>query len=214
MPKTLFDIEPGPIDAWYYERLFKERGLWPVAGVDEVGRGCLAGPVVAASVILQEDISHLGITDSKRLTPKERQGLLKEIEKRALAISVSSVPPEKIDKINILKASLLAMKEAVGGLSIMPRAILIDGNKGIDCPIPQRCIVKGDSLSCSISAASIVAKVYRDNLMVEYAQKYPDYGFERHKGYATSLHKRMLKRLGPCPIHRMTFRGVRAGEGD
>jgi len=208
LSKALFDNIQEHLDTWYYERLFKEQGLWPIVGVDEVGRGCLAGPVVAAAVALPEDISHLGITDSKKLTPQKRQELDKIIRKRAIAISIALVPSETIDKINILNASLLAMEQAIKKLSITPKAILIDGNKTLNLEIAQRALVKGDSLSCSIAAASIVAKVYRDNLMIELAKKYPHYGFEKHKGYATKSHRETIKAFGPCPIHRMSFRGV------
>jgi len=208
LSKALFDNIKAHLDAWYYERLFKEQGLWPVVGVDEVGRGCLAGPVVAAAVALPEDISYLGITDSKKLTPQKRQELDKVIKEKAIAFSIAAVPPETIDRINILNASLLAMKQAIKGLPIIPKAILIDGNQALDIEIVQRTLIKGDSRSCSIAAASIIAKVYRDSLMNEFSKKYPQYGFESHKGYATKVHKERLKAFGPCPIHRISFKGV------
>ncbi len=179
-----------------------------MAGVDEVGRGCLAGPVVAAAVILKEDISSHGITDSKKLTPDQREKLADYIHSVALGVAVAEVGPEKIDKINILQASLEAMKQAVKALSIQPKALLVDGNQQIPINILQKTVVKGDSRSCSIAAASIVAKVYRDNLMKKYARIYPDYLFENHKGYGTKEHLARLKRFGPCPIHRRTFKGV------
>ena len=209
MPRSLFgqDIsdEPG---AWHFEQILQDQGLWPAAGVDEVGRGCLAGPVVAAAVILKEDISDHGITDSKKLSPAQREELAEFIRSVALAVAVAQVEPHQIEQINILRASLEAMKQAVQALPIRPRALLVDGNQQIPMEIPQKTLVKGDSRSCSIAAASIVAKVYRDNLMVRYAKKFPGYGFENHKGYGTREHLKKLAALGPCPIHRRSFKGV------
>jgi len=207
--KRLFQLEPSAPDPWHFERMFKDQGFSFVAGVDEVGRGCLAGPVVAAAVILPDDLSHLGITDSKALSEKERIRLDKEIRARATALSIAQVDPFEIDRINILNAALKAMALCIEALDPGPDAVLVDGNQAISSlTIPQKTLVKGDSLSCSIAAASIVAKVYRDRLMCDYARKWPGYGFERHKGYGTALHRKALARLGPTPIHRRSFKGV------
>ena len=196
-------------DPWHFEKMLQDQGFSFVAGVDEVGRGCLAGPVVAAAVILMEDLSHLGITDSKLLSEDQRIRMDKEIRRRAAAVSVGLVEPAEIDRINILQASLKAMAKAVAGLSPGAEALLVDGNQPIPgLSLPQRTVVKGDSRCCSIAAASIVAKVFRDRLMCRYAEKWPGYGFERHKGYGTAMHRQALKSLGPCPIHRLSFKGV------
>lgn len=194
--------------AWHFEGILKEQGLWPAAGVDEVGRGCLAGPVVAAAVILPCDLSAKGITDSKKLTASKREEYAALIKAQALSLAISEVGPEEIDETDILRASLKAMKKAIEALSTPPKAILVDGNQQIPISIPQITITKGDIRSCSIAAASIVAKVYRDKLMARYASVYPEYLFDKHKGYATKQHRLLLNRYGPCPIHRRSFRGV------
>ena len=214
MPRSLFDQDKlDPVQgAWHFEQILQDQGLWPVAGVDEVGRGCLAGPVVAAAVILPKDLTEHGITHSKRLSATQREPLAELIKEVAVSVSVARIEPKEIDRINILQASLLAMKLAVKSLSVQPRAILVDGNQQVPIDIPQKTIIKGDSRSCSIAAASIVAKVYRDRLMEEYSQEFPQYLFEKHKGYGTKSHREMIRRFGPCPIHRKSFRGV-CGDG-
>ncbi len=193
---------------WLHESLLADQGLWPVAGVDEVGRGCLAGPVVAAAVILPHNLEKEGVADSKTLSPRERSRLDILIRERAVAVAVAEVGSHEIDSTNILKASLKAMKLAVDALSVRPRAILVDGNQPIPHTIPQKTVIHGDSISCSIAAASIVAKVYRDRLMKNFSAEFPQYNFEKHKGYATQEHRSALKHFGPCAIHRRSFKGV------
>ena len=176
-----------------------------IAGTDEVGRGCLAGPVVAAAVILKEDIS--GLTDSKKISPKKREFLADLIlEKSFFAYGV--VSNNKIDKINILNASLLAMKRAILNLPIRPSMVLVDGTFKPDLDIPMRAIIGGDSSENAISAASIIAKVYRDNLMIKYDSIFPVYDLKGNKGYGTKKHLEALKNFGHCEIHRTTFNGV------
>ena len=176
-----------------------------IAGTDEVGRGCLAGPVVAAAVILKEDIP--GLTDSKKITPKRREFLADLIlEKSFFAYGV--VSNNKIDKINILNASLLAMKRAILNLPVRPSLVLVDGTFKPDLDIPMRAIIGGDSSENAISAASIIAKVYRDNLMIKYDSIFPVYDLKGNKGYGTKKHLDALKNFGPCEIHRTTFNGV------
>ncbi len=179
-----------------------------MAGVDEAGRGCLAGPVVAGAVILDEKRPIHGLGDSKALSEKRRNELFVEIRENALAYSVGITGPAQIDRINILQASLLAMEKAVLALEEKPDCLLIDGNSKTSLPIRQKTIVKGDSKCASIAAASIVAKVTRDRIMTEIERKYPGYGFSRHKGYPTKTHFDALRSLGPCPIHRKSFKGV------
>ncbi len=192
--------------------LIYEQELWALgqipAGVDEAGRGPLAGPVVAASVILPKDVKIRGIDDSKKLSDGKRRLIFEEIKKTALSIAVGIVDSEEIDKTNILRAALLAMEIAVQKLGKTPDYLLIDGNQKTSLTIPQKAIPKGDSKSSSIAAASIVAKVTRDNIMEEYHLAYPKYNFKRHKGYPTKEHLESIKILGPCPIHRRSFRGV------
>lgn len=180
-----------------------------VAGVDEVGRGCLAGPVVAAAVILPDGHGIRGLADSKILSPQQREGLNSRIMEQASAWCLGCCWPREIERLNILRASLLAMARAVERLKIKPERLVVDGNQRIPFPLPQECIVDGDAIVPSISAASIVAKVFRDRLMRSLDRRYPGYGFAEHKGYATRKHMERLKRLGPCSQHRMTFRGVR-----
>lgn len=196
-------------DMFYFERLLHHLGYKDVAGTDEVGRGCLAGPVIAAAVILPPDFHIDGLTDSKKLSRRQRESMEPEIRRQALSISTVAVSPAEIDRINILQASLQAMAGAVMSLSLRPQAVLVDGNQSVPLSIPQKTLIKGDSRSISIAAASVVAKVYRDGLMEEMDRKYPGYLFARHKGYATSIHLETLRQHGPCPIHRRTFRGVR-----
>ena len=174
-----------------------------LAGVDEAGRGPLAGPVFAAAVVLPCDVIIDGINDSKKLSEKKREKLYDEICEKALSYSIASVDEKEIDEINILQATFKAMRNAVAGLSIKPDYVLIDGNKspGIEC----ETVVKGDSKSMSIAAASILAKVSRDRYIVKLSEKYPGYGFEKHKGYGTKAHYDAIEKLGICPIHRKTF---------
>ena len=179
-----------------------------VAGVDEAGRGCLAGPVVAGAVILDETRPIDGLRDSKALSEKKRNELFEQIREKALAHSVGMTAPEEIDRINILQAALLAMEEAVLSLQKKPDCILVDGNSKTSLSIEQKAIVRGDSKCASIAAASIVAKVTRDRIMTEIEKEYPGYGFSRHKGYPTTEHLDALRNLGPCPIHRKSFKGV------
>ncbi len=191
--------------------LTHERRLWDsgrsyIAGVDEVGRGPLAGPVVAAAVILPRDFDVLGIDDSKKLSPKKREELFEVIKAKALAWAVGWVGPERIDEINILEATKEAMKQAVQGLSLQPDHVLIDGNFTVRAlALPQTAIVKGDANSTSIAAASILAKVTRDRYMEEMDAVYPGYAFASNKGYGTKAHYDGLKAQGPTPIHRKTF---------
>ncbi len=176
-----------------------------VAGVDEVGRGPLAGPVVAAAVILPLDCDFTGVNDSKKLSKKKREQLSSYIKEHALAYSIFEVDERTIDKINIREATRLCMKGAVEGLSLTPSLVLTDGDLTLDIAYPQRSIVKGDALVCSIGAASILAKVYRDALMEKYAALYPEYAFERNAGYGTAAHIAAIREVGICPIHRRTF---------
>jgi ribonuclease HII len=192
----------------YEKRVISSGHRW-IAGTDEVGRGALAGPVVAAAVILNLKDVPKGVNDSKKLTRLQRERLAKQIEERAVAVSVARVDPQEIDKINILNASLLAMRHAVKALQPQAEYVLIDGRyevPQIDCP--QLAIINGDSLSVSIAAASILAKVARDQWMREYDLQYPGYGFASHVGYNTRVHQEAIARLGPSEIHRRTFHGV------
>lgn len=184
-------------------------GSVTLAGVDEAGRGPLAGPVVAAAVILPSRVDLPGLNDSKKLTPVQRERFYESIVDAAVAWKVSIVDVETIAAVNILQAALLAMARAVGNLNVSPDLLLIDGNQPIRAPIPQETVVRGDALYPSIAAASILAKVTRDRLMVGYHKEYPCYGFDRHKGYGTRLHRERIAEFGPCPIHRQGFRGVR-----
>ena len=184
------------------------RGIQLVAGVDEAGRGPLAGPVVAAAVVLPPDAILQGLDDSKKLSPAKREELFPKIQTQAIAYGVAVVNPEVIDEINILQAALLAMKQAVEMFPSDPDLLLIDGNQKIDSSIEQWTIVKGDAKSFSISAASVLAKVTRDHIMEDYHHLYPQYEFARHKGYGTRLHRDLIAEHGPCPIHRSTFKGV------
>jgi|BioPla2DNA2_1021312.scaffolds.fasta_scaffold04783_14 ribonuclease HII len=189
-----------------YENNYYNKGLEYIAGVDEAGRGPLAGPVVAAAVILPKDAVILGINDSKKLSLIKREELFEIINKEALSISIGIIDPQTIDRINILQATFKAMRKAIDGLSIRPDMILVDGNNSItDISIPQKKIIKGDQKSISIAAAAIVAKVTRDRLMDEFHKLYNDYGFNKHKGYGTKEHIEAIKKYGLCPIHRLSF---------
>ncbi len=187
------------------EKELRARGVWPVAGVDEVGRGPLAGPVVAAAVILDPDNLPTGVNDSKALSAKKREAAFAEILVRAAAVSVAFAPATEIDRINIREASLLAMARAVAGLAVTPAYALVDGRDLPPLTCPARAIIRGDALCFSIAAASIVAKVTRDALMRRLAEIYPDYGFETNAGYGAKRHLEALKQIGPSPFHRMSF---------
>ena len=180
-------------------------GLHLICGVDEAGRGPLAGPVYAAAVILPPNLEIPGLTDSKKLSDKKRRELFPVIQEQAVAYGIGLASEQEIDEINILQATFLAMRRALDQLTVRPEIALIDGNRETDFGLPVKTVVKGDSLSANIAAASILAKVTRDNLMVELAQQYPEYGFEIHKGYGTKAHYEALRTYGPCPIHRKTF---------
>ena len=192
-------------DLWKYEHEAFADGFELVCGVDEAGRGPLAGPVCAAAVILPKDVQIDGLNDSKKLTDKKRQELFPIITEQAVAYGIAFADEKEIDEINILQATFRAMARAMNALDPKPKLALIDGNRAADFGLPVRTIVKGDSLSASIAAASILAKVTRDRLMEEYAERYPQYGFEVHKGYGTKRHYAALREFGPCEIHRMTF---------
>ncbi len=190
-----------------FERALLVKGIKYIAGVDEVGRGPLAGPVVCAAVVmpLSEEEIIVGVDDSKKLSAKKREQLAEEIKKRALAYTMVEVSEKEIDEINILQATRLGMKKALETLSIPPETVLTDGNMTLDISFPQQSVIHGDALSYSIGAASIIAKVYRDKLMDEYAKEYPQYAFESNKGYGTAAHIQAIKEYGLCPIHRRTF---------
>jgi len=193
---------------WTFEKKASQKGFFRIAGIDEAGRGPLAGPVVSAAVILPEDFSCPGITDSKKLSEKKREALFPVIMDGAVAVGVGIADHIEIDQINILAAALLSMKRAAANLSTPPDHLLIDGKFTIDSQLPQQAIVKGDALSISIAAASIIAKVTRDRMMIDLSKTYPEYGFETHKGYPTKAHKEAIAAHGPCPVHRKSFRGV------
>lgn len=193
------------MDKLKYEKELLERGCKYVCGVDEVGRGPLAGPVVCAAVILPLDDIIDGVDDSKKLSVKKREALAELIQKKAVACNICRVEPGIIDQINILEATKLCMKNAVEGLKVKPDFVITDGNMTLDITIPQTSIIKGDALSYSIGAASIVAKVYRDAVMDGYAEEFAGYGFERNKGYGTAEHIRGIERLGLCAVHRRSF---------
>ena len=183
---------------------------WPVCGVDEAGRGPWAGPVSAAAVILDPARTPAGLDDSKKLSERRRQALEVEIKASALAWGVGFASVEEIAEINILQATGLAMRRAVEALAVRPAFILVDGSYRFDLPAPVRPVVRGDSLSASIAAASILAKTARDRVMVELDQAWPGYGFAAHKGYHAPVHVEALQRLGPCPAHRMSWAPIRA----
>ena len=190
-----------------FERALEEKGYSFIAGVDEVGRGPLAGPVVCAAVIMPLDKEQLvvGVDDSKKLSEKKREQLAEEIKQKAICYSIVEIDEKVIDEINILEATKLGMKKALESLQRIPGAVLTDGNMTLDIAFPQQSVVHGDALSYSIGAASIIAKVHRDHLMDEYAKVYPQYAFEKNKGYGTAAHIQGIKEFGICPIHRKTF---------
>ncbi len=203
-----------------YEREFWAQGLMYVAGCDEAGRGCWAGPVMAAAVVLPDDVALIsvlraaGVRDSKLLSPARREALVPLIEEVAVATAVAEASPEEIDTLGIAPATRLAIVRALQQLPFTPQALLLDAFALPESPLPQKALVRGDSLSVSIAAASILAKVTRDRRMEAYEATYPGYGFARHKGYGTNEHRAALQRLGPTPLHRRTWKPVRTlGEG-
>lgn len=196
-----------PMD--YFEKMYYRQGYQRIAGVDEVGRGPLAGPVVAAAVILPQEGIGDELFDSKKIPPKKREDLYERILSKAIGVGIGMVSQEEIDHTNILKATIKAMALAIENLTHPPDFILIDGIQGLDLPIPQKPIRKGDQLSQSIAAASIVAKVTRDRMMEQWHHQFPQYNFAKHKGYGTKEHRMAIKRFGICELHRKTFRGVK-----
>jgi ribonuclease HII len=203
MAKKVWNAE----EKLFFERELRAKGVQYIAGVDEVGRGPLAGPVVCAAVIMPLGLDELivGVDDSKKLSAKKREELAEEIKKRAVCYSIIEIDEKTIDEINILQATRLGMKRAVEELATTPNIVLTDGNMTIDIEHKQKSIIKGDALSYTIGCASILAKVYRDNLMDEFAKEYPHYAFEQNKGYGTKAHIDGIKEFGLCPIHRRTF---------
>lgn len=208
LPLFPSSVTNRPFDPFQYESAARENGYGLIAGVDEVGRGPLAGPVVAAAVIFPEGAVVPGIKDSKKMTEKAREDAFPVINDVAVAIGIGVVSNRSVDELNILNASLKAMKQAVLSLDPAPDYILVDGIHRVPVTTPQRSIKKGDQLSRSISAASIIAKVYRDRIMCSIHEQFPEYGFRQNKGYGTARHLEALRQYGPCPIHRLTFRGV------
>jgi ribonuclease HII len=196
-------------DLWAFEKALTAEGYLRIAGVDEAGRGPLAGPVVSAAVILPANFDSEGVNDSKQLTPRRREMLYERIYEQAVAIGIGIVDACEIDRINILQAARLSMAIAVTNLCPEPSFVLIDGTFRIACSLPQQTLIQGDARSVSVAAASIVAKVSRDHLMERYHHDFPQFGFDRHKGYATPEHQAAITACGPCSIHRFTFRGVR-----
>lgn len=193
------------LDWLKYENEAKQEGYKVICGVDEAGRGPLAGPVFSAAVVLEDSVIIDGVNDSKKLSAKKREELYDDIIKKAKDYSIGFSSEDEIDSINILNATFLSMKRAIDGLKIKPDFVLVDGNRLPNLGIDSRAIVKGDSLSMSIACASILAKVTRDRLMIKLAQEYPEYQFDKHKGYGTKLHREMLLKYGPCKIHRKSF---------
>ncbi|RLB95293.1 MAG: ribonuclease HII [Deltaproteobacteria bacterium] len=192
-----------------FEKKARERGFSRIAGVDEAGRGPLAGPVVAAAVILPEKVNLAHLDDSKKLSPQRREELFVAIYDRAISIGIGIIDPVEIDRTDILRASLLSMRIAVDNLRQEPDYLLIDGIFPIESSVPQEIVKHGDGRCVSIAAASIIAKVTRDRLMVIYDREFPEFGFARHKGYGTKAHRAAIRTFGCCPIHRKTFRGVK-----
>lgn len=193
------------VNMWKIEQSFFEKGIELICGVDEAGRGPLAGPVCAAAVILPDGIDIPGLNDSKKLSDKRRRELYPIIKENAIAYGIAFADHNEIDEINILQATYLAMERAIAMLEVKPQLALVDGNRAKDFGIPVETIVHGDSLSASIAAASVLAKVTRDDYMLDMAKIYPEYGFDIHKGYGTKAHYAALTEYGACPIHRMSF---------
>lgn len=192
-------------DMWNIENEYFSKGVGIICGVDEAGRGPLAGPVCAAAVILPANLELPGLTDSKKLTDKRRRELFPMIKEKAIAYGIGFASEQEIDEINILQATFLAMERALAQLNVRPDLALIDGNREKDFGIPVKTVVKGDSLSANIAAASILAKVSRDDIMMALAEEYPQYGFEIHKGYGTKAHYQALRAYGASPVHRSSF---------
>ena len=192
-------------ELWSLENEIYDSGLSPLCGVDEAGRGPLAGPVCAAAVILPRGAVIEGLNDSKKLSEKRREALYDEIVGRAITFGIAFASVEEIEEKNILEATFLAMNRAIEQLSVVPALALIDGNRSKGIVLPSRCVIGGDGKCADIAAASILAKVTRDRYMLEMAEKYPQYGFERHKGYGTAAHYAAIREFGPSPIHRMSF---------
>lgn len=191
---------------WEYDRAICEEGYPVIAGVDEAGRGPLCGPVCAAAVVLPPDVCIDGINDSKKLTEKKREALFDVITETAVSYGIAFATVEEIEEMNILNATFLAMNRAIAQLTVMPDMVLVDGNRTPNgLLLPSRTVIKGDSLSASIGAASILAKVSRDRLLMEMDAQYPQYGFAKHKGYGTAAHYEALRQYGPSPVHRMSF---------
>jgi ribonuclease HII len=195
---------------WASERTAREMGYQVVAGIDEVGLGPLAGPAVAAAVVLPIGVRLPGLDDSKKLKPAERARVDRAIRRRAVALGLGLVGPELIDQDGLIRARQLAMRLAVESLQLPAEYLLVDAWDVPDLALPQMCVIKGDAVCASIMAASVVAKVHRDNLMIEYDREFPGYGFAVHKGYATRAHQQALRALGPSPIHRMSWAPIRA----
>jgi ribonuclease HII len=198
----------APVCGWTLEEAARGRGALRIAGLDEVGRGPLFGPVVAAAVVLPRGFSLPGLTDSKKLSEKKRNDFAQEIRSNAVAWAIAAVDAETIDRINIRQASLLAMRRAVQQLPLGPDFLLIDGRDTIDWDCPQQAVIRGDGASFSIAAASVLAKVHRDRLLVEFDREFPGYGLAQHKGYPCPAHLAALARLGPTPLHRKSYRPV------
>ena len=192
-------------ELWELENELYAQGYSLLCGVDEAGRGPLAGPVCAAAVILPAGLEIPGLNDSKKLSEKQGEALFEPIKAAAKAYGIAFATVEEIENLNILNATFLAMNRAISQLSPQPELALIDGNRNTGITVPSRCIVKGDSRCADIAAASVLAKVSRDHYMLEMAEKYPEYSFERHKGYGTKLHYEAIRQYGPCPIHRLSF---------
>lgn len=192
-------------DMWEFEQKYYDQGIRLICGVDEAGRGPLAGPVCAAAVILPERIEIPGLNDSKKLSDKKRRELYPVIKEKALAYGIGFADEKEIDEINILQATYLAMERAIAQLQLKPEFALIDGNRAKDFGLPLETVVHGDSRSASIAAASVLAKVSRDDVMLQMAHQYPQYEFDVHKGYGTKAHYAALQEHGPCEIHRMSF---------
>lgn len=193
------------LNMWQIEDEVSAEGYCAICGIDEAGRGPLAGPVCAAAVILPRDAEIRGLNDSKKLTDKKRRELYPVIKEKAIAYGIGFADEKEIDQINILQATFLAMERALQNLQEKPDFALVDGNRAKDFGLPVRTVVHGDSLSASIAAASILAKVTRDDVMLQMAETYPQYGFDVHKGYGTKVHYEALREHGPCPTHRMSF---------
>ena len=193
------------MDLWELEKSIASGGFTPLCGVDEAGRGPLAGPVCAAACILPAGLEIPGLNDSKKLTEKKREALYDVITASALSFGIAFATVEEIESLNILGATFLAMNRAIAMLKPQPALCLIDGNRSTGITYPCRCVIKGDALCADIAAASVLAKVTRDRYMLELAEKYPEYGFEKHKGYGTAAHYAALRQYGPSPVHRPSF---------